>query len=740
MKTNLDSLYEQAQHALASRDYDRASDLLKEILVADESYRDASRLLADLVARQRRLWYKDLRFWGATCVLILLGLLFAAKDNLAGLMAKVQPTGTPTATETSEVAEVPGVPATPTSPPLTAIPLGWKRLYPGTVFSRSTVSVMVADPKDPSVLYLGTSGAGIYKSINAGVSWAPSHMGIGHASIDSLVIDPADPDTLYAGTSFGAIYRSQDGSALWGEINEGINLPGGFAPWSSVVVMDSRQPTHLLAVVAGNLYETQNSGEWWDMFPVKVPDCPINLVVHPLESRTLFVTTCEREGGVYKSEDGGLTWSRYEVVSDFMSHNYDFLEIDQGTGTTLYTSGEIVVEEPPFGVVTFVSLDRGETWARIGLDDSCTALAIHPEDARSAVCAAKYGGLPQRTYNGGQTWQNLAKPPAGEIHRLLFDARDPGTLWAGGQGLYVSRDDGASWTARNDGLGSARLELYLYPSDPSNLYVDDFYAGRLFRSLDGGQTWDLIADEGKGLAFDADGRTLYRLGEGGILISQDQGETWTRIETPFPPPENLDAHPSREGTLFVYPVMPSAIAISSDGGASWEWAAGIEGLKNAHLFFDHELGHVAYSIDEGGGGLYRSEDDGRNWVQCGSPDAKYSDTHTRLAIDSQDNQRLFLATWGRGILTSEDGCRSWTSRNQGLESQIVNSVAIDPKSSSTIYAGTDGGVYLSFDDGNHWGKVNEGLLGALVIYSRVVDAQGNVYAATPYGIFKLEAK
>ena len=93
-----------------------------------------------------------------------------------------------------------------------------------------------------------------------------------------------------------------------------------------------------------------------------------------------------------------------------------------------------------------------------------------------------------------------------------------------------------------------------------------------------------------------------------------------------------------------------------------------------------------------------------------------------------------------GIWISTDGCQSWTANNTGIGSLFVNSVAFDPKNPDIVYAGTDGGAYVSFNGGQSWGQVNDGLLGATVVYSIMVDAQSNVYAATPYGIFKLENK
>jgi photosystem II stability/assembly factor-like uncharacterized protein len=103
-------------------------------------------------------------------------------------------------------------------------------------------------------------------------------------------------------------------------------------------------------------------------------------------------------------------------------------------------------------------------------------------------------------------------------------------------------------------------------------------------------------------------------------------------------------------------------------------------------------------------------------------------------------ERLYLATPGQGVLVSTDKCGSWTPSSNGLMNLFVNTLAIDPNNINTVYAGTDGGAYISYDAGATWGQVNDGLLGATVVYSIAVDKDGNVYAATPYGIFTLESK
>ncbi len=109
-----------------------------------------------------------------------------------------------------------------------------------------------------------------------------------------------------------------------------------------------------------------------------------------------------------------------------------------------------------------------------------------------------------------------------------------------------------------------------------------------------------------------------------------------------------------------------------------------------------------------------------------------------LAIDPRNDNKIFLALRGGGIVVSTNGCRFWYSLQSGLGSLFVNSVAIDVNNPDTMYAGTDGGASISINAGNTWNEINDGLLGATVVYSIVVDNDSNVYASTPYGVFKLE--
>jgi photosystem II stability/assembly factor-like uncharacterized protein len=137
---------------------------------------------------------------------------------------------------------------------------------------------------------------------------------------------------------------------------------------------------------------------------------------------------------------------------------------------------------------------------------------------------------------------------------------------------------------------------------------------------------------------------------------------------------------------------------------------------------------------------FRSDNAGETWQECTRNGKWSARAASRMVVDPRDADHLILATRGDGTLISTDGCQSWRESNNGLGSLFVNTIAMSPSNPDTLYAGTDGGAYASFDSGGHWSEINDGLLGATVVYSIVVDKDSNVYAATPYGIFKLEKK
>ncbi|MFZ5908447.1 MAG: hypothetical protein ACOYYU_00340 [Chloroflexota bacterium] len=752
-QSDLEKLYREAQTALKAKDYTRASELLRQILKADVDYKDAAQLLARVIQLSRRRWYNDPRTWGALGAILLVGLGIYLFPILRGLYR--QPAPAPVILPTGTPAQTIVLPATATAtllPTPTSIPLTWKRISLGQEFPRDTVTAFTTDKKDPDVIYAGMKNGGVYKTIDGGLSWRPAHYGMANTQVESLLIDSQNPRILYASTMDG-VYKTEDGGENWFRIGNGTYL-----------LMDYQDNSHLYARDKNGIYETTDRGNTWTtVYPLN-KDCPgtiLSWAIHPADGNTLLAGGGEGcEIGLYQSDDGGRSWAWVEMDEEppiyidrlligidkqgessfYVSYQPGGFVVSYGAGLTWNSVGEVDFESattdpdnsPPyfFGGNSWIWMTQGKgyPWQRIRLR-IVTATAIHVDH---------YTGVERIIVGGARYSAN-------------FD-----------DGIFISTDSGVAWAEYNNGLGSTRSELRLNPRDSSRLYLATYYpypylsggsnqGCTIYRSSDSGKNWSsiyFVIDPGWcSPAFDG-ANDLYIMEGNSWQKSQDGGDHWWWALEGDKWREtygNWDAHfslPIASISVSANPYIPGLIyAIgdeiyySTDAGESWQPSNGSKDLGDSRLFYKDE-GQTVYAIGQTHQAY--SKDSGGTWQACGQ-DVTASRSDTRLALELQGS-RLYLATPGQGVLISTDNCGSWQPSNNGLTNLFVNTLAIDPNNPDTVYAGTDGGAYISYDAGVTWGQVNDGLLGATVVYSIAVDKDSNVYAATPYGIFKLEKK
>ena len=750
---DLEELYARAAEALKARDYDVAADLLRQVLVTDEDFKDASSLLAKAIRLKRRRWYTDSRYWGAigAAVLLVVGILLApylspatSRGGRAADAADWAPTRTPQ----------PGTlqTAAPTLAP-TAVPLAWRRVYIGQEWPRALVTTIVYDPVDPDVVYVGTRDAGIYKSIDGGLSWQPAHEGLGDAWVSSLVVDPRDAATLYAGVAQGGAYRTNDGGLHWSAINDGIDTFGW--EWVSMVAVAAPDESRLYYSQSRNVYASSDQGATWkEVWPgaghPKGPACPRHLValaVDPNDVDNLLAVDLENPGedmdcrtGIYRSQDGGVTWLLTQPMEPVLGLRSVTIAFD-AEWRNVYAAGR---DRP-----VYHSRDRGASWQEV-LPAECLAFGVEPQTGVTAYCARLDKGWTRR--DEGHGWPEIF----GNAH-IPFDAiavspYSSDSLLVGGQGLRATRDDGASWSAADNGLGALHLALALDPIQPERLMLEDQRCN-VYLSSDGSRIWNPARDRTcrAETALSPSGDWLYWIdsGDRSLRVSKDGGATSSRLEWPVVPPEwdIIAAHPTTDSRILaVNGLEPPYVFISDDHGNSWHGATVVGGHEFLNpgpaprIFFQPGNGERVYlvSMEE----VFRSDDAGDSWRRCERTDSWNGSDSSKagLIIDPASPDQLLLGTRRSGVMRSTDGCETWAASNEGLTSLFVNTLAVDPNNPDVIYAATDGGAYVSFDAGAHWNVINDGLLGATVVYSIVVDAASNVYAATPYGIFALESR
>ena len=741
----------------------RALALLREIRDVAGEYRDTEQLLDQVRMKWRGGVLRQAALWGG--IAILMGVVgwwllkpggalqpaavgWGLYDNTPTATATaLPPTSTPPATQ----------PPSPTPEP-TSVPLAWQRLTSAQFVERDTLTAIAIDPTDSDVIYVGTNNAGIYKSIDGGISWRPASQGMEHKRGIDLIISPDDPSILYA-ASEGGSYKSTDGGEHWKMISN-----------SNKIVMDPQDSQHLYG--AGHvLPESLDGGaSWLEIQETRCPDNILELVIHPERREVLFAINehwaGDCENGVYRSDDGGRTW---EIIG-LQSERVQALSIDSQNGEYLYAATE---GNGGLGEL-HVSIDEGETWKQVlpmsertdpdSIGAACLDIFVDHHDGSIVYCRDPQRVL--KSTNAGQTWQVLSEVeyPALAENVLLVSPQDPNTIYLGVQGLKLSVDGGRTWSDRSSGLGAIPMNLRLNPTYPSKMYAEESCQSancRLYLSKDAGRTWEFVTEQNQGLAIDAAGDIIYRGRNLNLIQSRDAGETWAWLDTLAIDIEDSDyknfhasAHPFRTDIVYVVVTDASsqpAIYRSLDGGDTWqltdanweEFPSWNDWDKHA-LYFDHDQGDVVY---QAGGELentLRSSDGGQSWERCGDfhdfGGLLLSQQYTRLAVDPDDSDRLLVAGSNGELLVSADGCQTWELSNYGLSSANVNTVAFDVQNPDTVYAGTNSGAYVSFDGGENWSPINDGLLGGLVVYSIVVDEESNVYAATPLGIFTLRDK
>jgi photosystem II stability/assembly factor-like uncharacterized protein len=592
-----------------------------------------------------------------------------------------------------------------------------------------SVTALVIDPLNSQIMYAGTFGGGVYKSVDGGKTWQDSSSGLIDLYIQSMAIDPKNPDTVYAGMYRFGVYKSTDGGLNWYSTGPGLNA----FPIVYDLQVDPQNPDILYAGTRG----------WTPVFTWAPP----------------------WGGGVFKSVNGGDTWT---IQNNGLTEDWVYsLAIDPTNPQIVYAAAHSM------GV--FKSTDGAATWKAMskGISDLAgRAIVVDPKNPLNVYYGAWHTGGVFKTTNGGSSWGVVSSGLSGaKIYKLLIDPVNPTILYAATYltGLFKSTNSASGWSLAaygSDFIASMAVD----PANHARVFAGTAGAG-LFSSSDTGKTWgassqgllasliDSLAQNSTYLFAGLDGGGLYR--------SKDGGATWLATsELGHQSVKSIVVNPANPGVVYAT-TSANGVYKSTDGGATWQTKN--SGLAVASLAPASVSGAVpsgpldlfqAVQQEDGAGelapdaisysiltlafdfsnpanvylgtstsGVIKSVNSGVSWAASGLAGlAVYS-----LAVDPAHPQVVYAGTDGASgaLWKSQNGGANWSQSNSGLQNITVNFILVDPSNSSHVLAGTSDGVYQSTNNGGGW--KHTGFAG-IPAYTLAFTSQG-LFAATGSGLF-----
>ena len=452
------------------------------------------------------------------------------------------------------------------------------------------------------------------------------------------------------------------------------------------------------------------------------------LAVDPQTPSTLYAAAL---GGIFNSTDGGASWAR--ASSGITDLSIKALVIDPQTPTTLYAGTDQ-------GGGVFKSTDGGISWTALNSAAGVVnGLAIDPKTPTTLYAAEEQSGLLKST-DGGATFNGIGGsglPGFGTYVALAIDPNTTTTLYASEQtnGIFRSTDGGNSWAAANTGLTGGSLinaqALVINPQNTSTLYAAvDTGNGKLaiYGSTNGAGSWTLLStlgtDNGNGslVLNPQTPSTLYAGGYGlGVLQSTSGGASFAPVVSGLTNDNVLALAINPQSPATLYAGTQAGVFATVNAGSAWAVAnTGLALAKIVSVVVDANTPTTLYAATgvSGASLIYKSTDGGETWTPSNTGITPSTSTAelTVLAIDPVTSTTLYAGgEAGFGLFKSTNGGASWTETDSGLPQRgftLFTDLAIDPQTTSTLYAGTqDAGVFKSTDGGATWTAVDNGLTG-----------------------------
>ena len=593
----------------------------------------------------------------------------------------------------------------------------------------ASIGAVAVAPSNPDVVYVGSGeadmrsdisyGNGMYKSIDGGATWTP--IGLNDSrQIAQIVVDPRDPRVVFVaalGHAYGpskerGVYRSKDGGATWkavlvkdentGAADLAIDATDGKTVLASLW-QTRRPPWNVYPPSNGpgsGLYRSIDGGDTWKPVTAGLPAeglGRIRVAFAPSKPRRAYALVDAKAGGLFVSDDAGTTWTRASSDRRIWERGWYFggVTVDPKDADTLYACDTALYRSVDGGktFVPFKGAPGGDDYHRLWID---------PSDSRRMIVASDQGAVV--SVDGGATWSSWYNQPTAQFYHVATDDRFPywiyGAQQDSGAAATPVRTDYRSITQRDwNEIAAGGESGYLLPDPKDKNVVWGGTVGRFDWTTLQDQDVDPTRahpDEYRGewtlpLAIaPRDPKSVY-FARQFLFRTRDDGAHWEKIspdltrEAPAVPPTldpvtaaDSDVKGPRRGVIYAIglsPVADDLIWCGTDDGLIW---ISRDGAKTWKDVTPKSLGP---------------------WSKVGILEPSHFDAETvYAAID-----RHRLDDLRAEILRTHDGGATWTSIAQGIpEGSYVNVVREDPVRRGVLYAGTETGVFVSFDDGARW--------------------------------------
>jgi len=605
------------------------------------------------------------------------------------------------------------------------------------IFDKEAVSAigsLAVAPSDPNVLYVGTGeacirgnishGDGIYKTVDGGKTW--KNVGLRDSrAIGKVIVDPKNADVVYVaalGHPFGpnterGIFRTIDGGKTWEKVLYKDENTGGidvaFDPRNSHILYASlwearRSPWGMSSGgPSSGLYRSNDSGSTWKRLEEhglpKGPYGKIGIAVAANSDRVYALIEAP-DGGLYRSDDSGETWQLLNNDRAFWQRAWYYMHIiaDPQSADVVYIAN----------VDFYKSSDGGHTFNKVKVPHGDNhAMWIDPKDANRMI-VSNDGGVTV-SLDGGKTWTRQDNQPTAQFYHVITDTRTPYYLYGSQQDLgtvaIASRSDDGS-IDRSDwytvGGGEAGY-IAPYPPDPNIVYAGE-YEGVITR-------FDKRNQQTKNISVQPE------ISDGGGAAKLEHRFQWTAPILVSPHDPNTLYHAGErlfkttDGGMHWEAVSPDLTRNDkskqqASGGPIDKDDSGTEYYDTIFAVAESPLVKGLIWVGADDGLVHITRDGGQNWTDITPRDLPDWSRISQIEASPHDAATAYMAVDRHQsddmhpyIYKTNDYGKTWVKISKGIpDNTFARAVREDSKKRGLLYAGTEAGVYVSFNDGADW--------------------------------------